>query len=104
MFAQDEDFDKEMAALKRDEKIRKVKFDLENEDGLNLKTKRVESTAKYAARGGGVIKARTKAGKRFNSRSKGKKVNVSPPARARRGQQGESTLDWIKRSIGAIFR
>lgn len=103
MFGQEDDFDKEMKAMKEEEKIKKVKFGLENEEGLNLDTKRVRETAKYAARGGGTIKAKTKTGKRFNSNQKGKKVPVAAPPRVKKGEQRESVVGFIKRSLSTIF-
>jgi hypothetical protein len=103
MFAQDTDFDEEMKELRDQVKIQKMRFDLQSDEGLNLNTKRVEDTAAYAAKGGGVIKAKTRSGKRFNSTRKSKKVSVSAPLKARAGQIGETMADWVRRSIGTIF-
>jgi len=103
MFGQEDDFDNEMKAMADEEKIKKVKFELENDEGLNLDTKRVRATARYATRGGGIIKAKTKTGKRFNSSQKGKKVPVPAAPRLKKGEQRESVLHLIKRSISTIF-
>lgn len=103
MFAQENDFDKEMQALKDEVKIQKMRVDLQSDDGLNLNTKRVENTATYAAKGGGVIKAKTKSGKRFNSSTKSKKVSVPAAPKPKDGQLVETVVGWIKRSIGTIF-
>jgi hypothetical protein len=104
MFPDVSDFEKEMKELKAQTNTQTVTFGLESKDGLKLTTKRVQETARYAAKGGGVIKARTKSGKRFNSSTKTKKVQVATPKREAKGQPAETMIDWIKRSIGAIFR
>ncbi len=76
MFGIRDALDREMDELKRNEKAQKAKITLENQDGLNLDTERVENTANHAAEGGGMIKARTKRGHAFNSKKKGKKVII----------------------------
>lgn len=72
MFGIRDELDKEMTELREKEKARKVKLTIQNDDGLELKTNRVKTTANYTAEGGGNISARTKKGKTYNSKRKTK--------------------------------
>jgi hypothetical protein len=81
MFGIRHDLDEELKALRDAEKVRKAKLGLENEDGLNLDTERTRQTVSYTLEGGGAIKARTRAPRKtFNSKKKGKRIKVDPPA------------------------
>lgn len=75
MFGIEDDMDKEMAELKRHEKAKRAELTIENEDGLNLHTKRVEQAVKYTERGGGDIRAKAKHDT-FSSTRAAKRVRV----------------------------
>jgi hypothetical protein len=81
MFGTRDDLDKELKELRDHEKMQKAKLQLENEDGLKLSTDRVRNAVGYTAEGGGALRARTKRGKTFNSRRKGKRINAGATAR-----------------------
>ncbi|MEZ0170775.1 hypothetical protein [Microvirga sp. TS319] len=98
MFGIRNDLDREMRELRENEKARKAKFTLQNEDGLHLTTDRVRETANYTAEGGGNIAARTKKGKRFNSKNKTKSAIISDAE-----MDGEDQPSRFRRIIQAIF-
>ena len=77
MFGHDEDYAKDMAEMKKNENIQKVKLSLESDDGLVLNTNRVQGAVNYAVQGGGSIKAKTKSKQIFHSKSKVKKVSIT---------------------------
>jgi hypothetical protein len=77
MFGIRDEFDKEMAGFRDNEKARRVTIGLHNEDGLKLDDDRVRQTVQYATEGGGTIKAKTKKRRRsFNSNNKGIRVQI----------------------------
>ncbi len=76
MFGEADDYDSEMRDMQRHEKAQKVKLRLESKDGLDLDTKRIKQAADYTIKGVGSIEARTKKGKKYNSKDKAKKVSV----------------------------
>jgi len=60
MFGTRNDLDRELRELRDNERVRKAKLALENEDGLNLNTERNRQTVNYTLEGGGGIKAKAK--------------------------------------------
>ena len=86
-----------MRELKEKEKARKVTIKLENENGLNVDTPGVRAAAENAAKGGGAVRARTRQGLRFNSKSRvrGETVDEEP---------GEAANRIAGRASSALFR
>ena len=76
MFGEADDYDAEVREMQKNEKIQKAKLRLESKDGLNLNTKRVQRAADYTIKGAGSIEARTKRGKRYDSREKAQRVSI----------------------------
>lgn len=97
LFSSHEDFASEMRELKEREKARKVTIKLDNENGLNLDTPGVRAAAENAAKGGGAVRARTRYGLRFNSKSRVRGETVDE-------EQGETTNQVANRAISALFR
>src|SRR5206468_886121 len=64
MFGIRDDLDRELKELRDNERARRAKLEIQNEDGLNLDTERVHTTVEHTLDGGGAIKARTSDGKR----------------------------------------
>jgi hypothetical protein len=101
MFGIRDDLTKELTEFRDNEKARKIKISLFNEDGLKLDDNRVRETVKYAVEGGGEIKARTKnRRKTFDSAKRGKKVSVDIP---KEEIQVESISTLINKAVTAIF-
>lgn len=98
MFGIRDDWDKEMKELQKKENVQKMKLTIENKRGLNLKTKRIKSAVNYASRGTGTIKAKTKGGKKFNSRNKTKKAKIEVD-KAEKGRP----INWLKKMFSGIF-
>ena len=98
MFGQADDYDKEMAAMRDEERVRRAKLQLENPDGLALETPRVKHAVNYAARGTGSIKAKTKRHKKFNSKNRVKKSTIP------QNKNGTPLVEVIKNAIFTIFR
>ena len=81
MFGTRNDLDRELRELRDNERVRKAKLALENEDGLNLNTERNRQTVNYTLEGGGGIKAKAKRKKhKFNSKRKGKRITIETSA------------------------
>ena len=100
MFDGPENMDEEMKAMRDRERARKIKFELENPDSLDLNTPRVRGLVGYAAKGGGNIKARAKGRKSYNSKKKMKTVPIPEPEQT----DAKSVLmDVIKAVKGLIF-
>lgn len=76
MFGEADDYDAEMRQMHQEEKAQKARLSLESRDGLNLQTKRVQRAADYAIKGAGSIGARTKKGRRFNSKDKARRISI----------------------------
>jgi hypothetical protein len=76
MFGIRDDLDRELRQLRDNEKVRRARFEIQSEDGLNLQTPRVEATVAHALEGGGAVTARTKSNRRFNSREKARRKTV----------------------------
>ena len=85
MFDETENYDKELAKIREEEKASKVKFSIENKDGLKVRTKRVKNAVDYAARGTGTIRARTKRKKTYDSSRKAKRVKVEAESNTVKG-------------------
>ena len=68
MFPEETDLDKEMRAMRDNERVRRAKLELKNEDGLNLNTRRVQNAADYASRAGGALKAKAPGVAPYNSK------------------------------------
>jgi len=100
MFGIGDDYDKEWEELKANEKALRVKNQIESEYGLNPCTPRVEKAVEYASKGGGEISAKTRSGKKFNSKSKVKKISVPHKANGKKRTMG----DLIRDAVDAIFR
>jgi hypothetical protein len=101
MFGIRDDLDKELQDLRDHERARRAKIEIQNEDGLNLQTERVQNTVAHALDGGGAVKARTSDGKRFNSRRKVKRerVEVELPS----DEEPPSFAERVRRAIAAVF-
>jgi len=101
MFGIRDDLDKELKELRDNEKARRAKLQIQNEDGLNLQTDRVKTTVEHTIDGGGAIKARTVDNKRFNSRRlvQRKTVDVDLPS----DKQPASFAVRVGRAIRGIF-
>lgn len=101
MFGIRDDLDKELKELRDHERARRAKFEIQNEDGLNLQTDRVANTVQHTLDGGGAVKARTDDGKRFNSRRRVRRetVDVELPS-----DEAPPTLaERVLRAISAVF-
>ena len=98
MFGSEEEFDAELRDMQKNERIRRIKLQLENlQDGLELHTDRVRSAINYASRGGGSVRARTKSNKKFNSKEKAQRIQV---------EEGgiEEIVDLLKIAVHDIFK
>jgi hypothetical protein len=100
MFDGPENMDKEMKEMRDQERARKIKFELENPDSLDLDTQRVKTIVAYAAKGGGNIKARAKGRKSYNSKKKIKTVTIDDPEQA---DAKSALMDVIKAVKVLIF-
>lgn len=98
MFGIDDDYEKELRAMRDKERVRKAKLELENPGGLSVETERVARAVEYVSRGGGSVKARTRTRQRFDSERKVKSVSV-PEAET----PGISPIDLIKAAVRRIF-
>jgi hypothetical protein len=76
MFFDDGTFDSEMRSMKEKEKAQKARFGIESIDGLNLETDRVRTAVNRALRGTGAVRAKTRSGKKFNSRERVKTKTI----------------------------
>jgi hypothetical protein len=102
MFGIRDDLDKELRDLRDNERARRAKLEIQNEDGLNLQTERVQNTVAHTLDGGGAVKARTTDGKRFNSRQKVRResVEVDLPT----DEEPPPFAERVRRAIAAIFK
>ena len=100
MFDGPENMDKEMKEMRDKERARKIKFELENPDSLDLNTPRVKALVSYAAKGGGSIKARAKGRKSYNSKRKVKTVPIPDPEQT---DTKSALMDVIKAVKVLIF-
>jgi len=77
MFGSEDDYDKELRKIRKEEKAQKVTVKFESPDGIDVETQRMRAAANVAIRGTGAIKARTRRGwKRFDSQTQGVQVPV----------------------------
>ncbi len=102
MFGIEDDMDKEANELKRHEKAKSASLKIENDEGLNLNTKRVENTVKYTTRGGGSIKAKAKHDD-FNSESTVSRIKV-PEEPIGDDTKPSSLRSRLARAIRYVFR
>lgn len=98
MLINPDDFEKELKDMRDKENVRSARLVLENNEGLSLKTKRIKGAVEYASKGGGVIKAETRSGAKYNSKRRTKRVNVPQKKKER-----FKILDLIKSAIDLIF-
>lgn len=68
MFPEDGDLDKEMADMRDKERVRRAKLEIENADGLQLNTPRIENAVDYTTRVGGTLRARAPGAAPYNSK------------------------------------
>lgn len=99
MFGTDDDYDREMREMQAHEKIQRAKLKLENPDGLELDTKRVDGAVKYIVRGGGSIRARTKRKQVYNSDRKIQKIVVEEAGAA----PSEQKPSLLRQIFGKVF-
>jgi hypothetical protein len=99
MFGTEDNYDIELRDMKEKERVRRVKLQIENSDGLELETQRVRAAVDYAVRGGGSIRANTKGHRKFNSRSKAERVSVPEKT-----DEETSPINMIKRAVSIIFK
>jgi len=102
MFGIRDDFDKEMRALRDNERAQKAKLDLYNKDGLQLNTERVRQTVGYTLEGGGTVKAKSKKGRRFDSTKRASKKTIQTELPS--DEEPPSFLTKAKRAISGIFK
>jgi hypothetical protein len=70
MFGEADDYDSEMRDMQQHELIQKAKLTLESKDPINPHTNRIRRAADYTNKGAGSTAARTKKGKKYNSKEK----------------------------------
>lgn len=99
MFGIGDDMDREWESLRANEKAVRATTKIENEHGLNPRTPRVRKAVEYASKGGGSVSARTRTGKRYNSRRKSKKVIIPEKDK----QAKKSIVEIIRAAISSIF-
>ncbi len=93
MFDGPENMAEEMKAMRDQERARRIRFEFENPDSLELDTSRVKTMVDYATKGGGNIKARTKTKKNFDSKKKAKVIAIP-----------ETDAAGAKSSIAAVLQ
>lgn len=67
MFGASDNIDEELRAFRDHENARKVTVSVSNQDGIVTDTERTRESVEYVARGGGLVRARTKKGSHYNS-------------------------------------
>ena len=98
MFGEKDDYDREMKELRDREKARKAKLELENRDGLELQTPRVQRAVDYISPGQGRIRAKTKDGHTFKSEDKIKRVGI-PNKEAKRMSTEQLLVELARRIL-----
>lgn len=99
MFDGPENMDQEMKAMRDQERVRRLKFEIENPDSLELETPRIRTMVTYATKGGGNIKARAKNKKTYDSKKKAKVVPIPEPEVADIKARVEAVLQAVKMLI-----
>lgn len=102
MFSIKDDLEQGLLDMREHEHAQKVTLELQNPDGLEINPERATPAVKYATEGGGSIRARTKRGKRFNSKNKGRSYVV-------REEPGDKPSKIplavrLRRAIQAVFK
>lgn len=97
MFRSRSDFNDEMKEFRDNEKAREVQIKLENKDGLNPKTKRMQDAVDYTLSGGGVAKAKAKGKRKYNSKNKTKRVEVPEP------EEKQTVIQRIRSAVTRAF-
>lgn len=100
MFGIGDRMDEEWEDLKANEHAVRATTTIENENGLNPNTERVKKAVDYASKGGGSVSARTRRGKRYNSKKRTRKVSI--PDKENGGRR--TILEMISSAVRIIFR
>ena len=99
MFGGHDSITEDLRDYRTAEGAQRVDLTLTSKDGLRTETERIKESVDYAVRGGGVIRAKTKAGKRFNSSHRISSTTVDEPSEA-----GEPRLvraaRWVTKILG----
>lgn len=77
MFGGSSSFEEDAKRLRDREGARRLKETIENEDGLNPDTERMREAVDYTTKGGGIVKARSKRDKPYDSRNDKKVIIVN---------------------------
>lgn len=87
--------------LEKHERIQSVGVELRSNDALELESERLGNLTEYVSKGGGSLRARTRTGKRFNSKRKSKHQFIKDEKTDK--DKPPSTLQRISRIIGSVF-
>lgn len=99
MFGTSDDYDAEMRDMRDKERIRRLKIQMENPNGLELETPRVKRATEEVAKGTASVKAKTRQRKRYSSKNKVKRATVPEDKLVKR-----PVISLISDAINLIFR
>lgn len=94
MFGHEEDLSRDLKAAGLVFNGEKVTVQIDGKTGLNLANDNTKTAVRRAAQGGGAIKAKTKNGKKYNSKNNKKKKKLTPKEVKGLGPWGLIKLIW----------